>query len=98
MGWMRRGADICSCVDVQLMLNTVWLFHVFGNLHSLYRELLPTHTVAVLSQAHELHTKHSAEAMKAEKWQFEYKNLHDKYDALLKEKEVSWREIKVQLW
>ncbi|KAM9843785.1 protein Hook homolog 2 [Aulostomus maculatus] len=38
-------------------------------------------------QAHELHTKHSAEAVKAEKWQFEYKNLHDKYDALLKEKE-----------
>uniref|UniRef100_A0A3P8W7R7 Calponin-homology (CH) domain-containing protein n=1 Tax=Cynoglossus semilaevis TaxID=244447 RepID=A0A3P8W7R7_CYNSE len=38
-------------------------------------------------QAHELHTKHSAEAMKAEKWQFEYKNLHDKYEALLKEKE-----------
>lgn len=38
-------------------------------------------------QAHELHTKHSAEAMKAEKWQFEYKNLHDKFDALLKEKE-----------
>uniref|UniRef100_A0A3Q3IUP2 Calponin-homology (CH) domain-containing protein n=1 Tax=Monopterus albus TaxID=43700 RepID=A0A3Q3IUP2_MONAL len=38
-------------------------------------------------QAHELHTKHSAEAMKAEKWQFEYKNLHDKYDALMKEKE-----------
>ncbi|XP_071774566.1 protein Hook homolog 2 isoform X1 [Centroberyx gerrardi] len=38
-------------------------------------------------QAQELHTKHSAEAMKAEKWQFEYKNLHDKYDALLKEKE-----------
>ncbi|TKS91473.1 Protein Hook -like protein 2 [Collichthys lucidus] len=36
---------------------------------------------------HELHTKHSAEAMKAEKWQFEYKNLHDKYDAQLKEKE-----------
>lgn len=38
-------------------------------------------------QAHELHTKHSAEAMKAEKWQFEYKNLHDKYEALLEEKE-----------
>uniref|UniRef100_H2MLE2 Hook microtubule tethering protein 2 n=1 Tax=Oryzias latipes TaxID=8090 RepID=H2MLE2_ORYLA len=38
-------------------------------------------------QAHELHTKHSAEAMKAEKWQFEYQNLHDKYNALLKEKE-----------
>lgn len=41
-------------------------------------------------QAHELLTKHSAEAMKAEKWQFEYKNLHDKYVALRKEKEVSW--------
>ncbi|CAN9505997.1 unnamed protein product [Ophioblennius macclurei] len=38
-------------------------------------------------QAHELHAKHSTEAMKAEKWQFEYKNLHEKYDALLKEKE-----------
>lgn len=38
-------------------------------------------------QAHELHTKHSAEAMKAEKWQFEYKNLQEKYDSLLKEKE-----------
>ncbi|XP_077412942.1 protein Hook homolog 2 isoform X1 [Vanacampus margaritifer] len=38
-------------------------------------------------QAHELHTKHQAEAMKAEKWQFEYKNLYDKYDALQKEKE-----------
>lgn len=40
-------------------------------------------------QTHELHTKHSAEAMKAEKWQFEYNNLHDKYEALMKEKEVS---------
>lgn len=38
-------------------------------------------------QAQELHTKHTAEAMKAEKWQFEFKNLYDKYDALLKEKE-----------
>ncbi|KAM9745225.1 protein Hook homolog 2 [Menidia menidia] len=38
-------------------------------------------------QAHELHSKHSAEAMKAEKWQFEFRNLVDKYDALLKEKE-----------
>uniref|UniRef100_A0AAR2JHN8 Calponin-homology (CH) domain-containing protein n=1 Tax=Pygocentrus nattereri TaxID=42514 RepID=A0AAR2JHN8_PYGNA len=38
-------------------------------------------------QVHELHAKHSSEAMKAEKWQFEYKNLHDKYEALLKEKE-----------
>lgn len=39
-------------------------------------------------QVHELHTKHSAEAVKAEKWQFEYNNLHDKYDSLCKEKEV----------
>lgn len=42
-----------------------------------------------LFQVHELHTRHTVEAMKAEKWQFEYKNLYDKYDALLKEKEVS---------
>ncbi|CAL8270851.1 unnamed protein product [Lota lota] len=38
-------------------------------------------------QVHELDSRHSAEAMKAEKWQFEYKNLHDKYEALVKEKE-----------
>uniref|UniRef100_A0A8C5FFJ2 Hook microtubule tethering protein 2 n=1 Tax=Gadus morhua TaxID=8049 RepID=A0A8C5FFJ2_GADMO len=38
-------------------------------------------------QVHELDSRHSTEAMKAEKWQFEYKNLHDKYDALVKEKE-----------
>uniref|UniRef100_A0A8C1WSG7 Hook microtubule tethering protein 2 n=1 Tax=Cyprinus carpio TaxID=7962 RepID=A0A8C1WSG7_CYPCA len=38
-------------------------------------------------QAHEMSTKHSAEAMKAEKWQFEYKNLNDKYETLLKERE-----------
>lgn len=52
----------------------------------------PGYTALMLSdlQTHELHTKHSVEAMKAEKWQFEYNNLHDKYEALLKEKEVSW--------
>ncbi|XP_077474604.1 protein Hook homolog 2 [Stigmatopora argus] len=38
-------------------------------------------------QAHELHAKHQAEAMKAEKWQFEYKNLSDKYNTLQEEKE-----------
>ncbi|XP_037112135.1 protein Hook homolog 2 isoform X2 [Syngnathus acus] len=37
-------------------------------------------------QAHEFLTKHQAEAMEAEKWQFEYKNLYDKYEALQKEK------------
>ncbi|KAK7167042.1 hypothetical protein R3I94_001445 [Phoxinus phoxinus] len=38
-------------------------------------------------QAHEMSAKHSTEAMKAEKWQFEYKNLNDKYETLLKERE-----------
>ncbi|XP_039628562.1 protein Hook homolog 2-like isoform X2 [Polypterus senegalus] len=38
-------------------------------------------------QIQELHSKHSSEAIKAEKWQFEYKNVHLKYEALLKEKE-----------
>uniref|UniRef100_A0A8C9VG34 Hook microtubule tethering protein 2 n=1 Tax=Scleropages formosus TaxID=113540 RepID=A0A8C9VG34_SCLFO len=42
-------------------------------------------------QVQELHTKHSAESLKAEKWKFEYKNLHDKYEAMLKEKEVGLR-------
>lgn len=42
----------------------------------------------VYPQAHEMSAKHSAEAMKAEKWQFEYKNLSDKYETLLKEREV----------
>uniref|UniRef100_A0A8C2IXN7 Hook C-terminal domain-containing protein n=1 Tax=Cyprinus carpio TaxID=7962 RepID=A0A8C2IXN7_CYPCA len=41
----------------------------------------------VNQNAHEMSTKHSAEAMKAEKWQFEYKNLNDKYETLLKERE-----------
>lgn len=38
-------------------------------------------------QVHELHSKHSSEALKAEKWQFEYKNLQEKFEALIKEKE-----------
>lgn len=38
-------------------------------------------------QVQELHSKHAEEAMKAEKWQFEYKNLKEKYEALRKEKE-----------
>jgi len=50
-------------------------------------------SLSLSSQVHELHARHSAEAMKAEKWQFEYKNLHDKFDAMQKEKEVSWRNI-----
>uniref|UniRef100_A0A673IN54 Calponin-homology (CH) domain-containing protein n=1 Tax=Sinocyclocheilus rhinocerous TaxID=307959 RepID=A0A673IN54_9TELE len=44
-------------------------------------------------QAHEMSAKHSAEAMKAEKWQFEYKNLNDKYETLLKEREVPHRSL-----
>ncbi|XP_023691929.2 protein Hook homolog 2-like isoform X1 [Paramormyrops kingsleyae] len=38
-------------------------------------------------QVQELQAKHSAEALKAEKWQFEYKTLQDKYESLLKERE-----------
>jgi hypothetical protein len=49
--------------------------------------LFPSLPVCLL-QVHELDSRHSTEAMKAEKWQFEYKNLHDKYEALVKEKEV----------
>ncbi|KAL4647923.1 hypothetical protein GN956_G8897 [Arapaima gigas] len=38
-------------------------------------------------QVHDLATKHQEEALKAEKWQFEYRNLMDKYKTLEKEKE-----------
>uniref|UniRef100_A0A670YHI5 Hook microtubule tethering protein 2 n=1 Tax=Pseudonaja textilis TaxID=8673 RepID=A0A670YHI5_PSETE len=38
-------------------------------------------------QVQELHSKHGEEALKAEKWQFEYKNLKEKFEALVKEKE-----------
>nr|XP_020664937.1 protein Hook homolog 2 isoform X2 [Pogona vitticeps] len=38
-------------------------------------------------QVQELHTKHADEALKAEKWQFEFKNLNEKFEALIKEKE-----------
>lgn len=38
-------------------------------------------------QVRELHSKHSEEALKAEKWQFEYRNLKEKFEALVKEKE-----------
>ncbi|XP_055519993.1 protein Hook homolog 3-like isoform X1 [Leucoraja erinacea] len=38
-------------------------------------------------QVHELHNKHTEESMKTEKWQFEFKHLQEKHDALLKEKE-----------
>lgn len=39
-------------------------------------------------QVQELHTKHAEESLKAEKWQFEFKNLKEKFEALVKEKEV----------
>ncbi|XP_053152747.1 protein Hook homolog 2 [Hemicordylus capensis] len=38
-------------------------------------------------QVQELHSKHAEEALKAEKWQFEFKNLKEKFEALIKEKE-----------
>ena len=71
-----------ACADMRVVLNGVWLRRVFW----------PKLADCMFSdlQAHELHSKHSAEALKAEKWQFEYKNLFDKYDALQKEKEVSY--------
>ncbi|CAM5117993.1 unnamed protein product [Natator depressus] len=47
------------------------------------RSQLETHK----RQVHELHSKHSEEALKAEKWQFEFRNLKEKFEALVKEKE-----------
>ncbi|XP_068129586.1 protein Hook homolog 2 [Hyperolius riggenbachi] len=38
-------------------------------------------------QIQELHKKHSAESLRAEKWQFEFQTLKEKYDALQKERE-----------
>ncbi|XP_072104566.1 protein Hook homolog 2 isoform X1 [Mobula birostris] len=38
-------------------------------------------------QVHELHNKHTEESMKTEKWQFEFRHLQEKHDAVLKEKE-----------
>nr|XP_060620922.1 protein Hook homolog 2 [Anolis sagrei ordinatus] len=38
-------------------------------------------------QVQELHSKHAEESLKSEKWQFEFKNLKEKFDALVKEKE-----------
>uniref|UniRef100_A0A674JVU9 Hook microtubule tethering protein 2 n=1 Tax=Terrapene triunguis TaxID=2587831 RepID=A0A674JVU9_9SAUR len=48
------------------------------------RSQLETHK----RQVRELHGKHSEEALKAEKWQFEFRNLKEKFEALVKEKEV----------
>ncbi|XP_077183359.1 protein Hook homolog 2 isoform X3 [Paroedura picta] len=47
------------------------------------RSQLETHK----RQVQELHSKHAEEALKAEKWQFEFKNLKEKFDAVVKEKE-----------
>uniref|UniRef100_A0A674JU75 Hook microtubule tethering protein 2 n=1 Tax=Terrapene triunguis TaxID=2587831 RepID=A0A674JU75_9SAUR len=47
------------------------------------RSQLETHK----RQVRELHGKHSEEALKAEKWQFEFRNLKEKFEALVKEKE-----------
>ncbi|XP_063787256.1 protein Hook homolog 2 isoform X1 [Pseudophryne corroboree] len=38
-------------------------------------------------QIQELHKKHSAESLRAEKWQFEFQTLKEKFEALQKEKE-----------
>ncbi|KAM8973248.1 protein Hook homolog 2 [Pelodytes ibericus] len=38
-------------------------------------------------QIQELHRKHSAESLRAEKWQFEFQTLREKFEALQKERE-----------
>ncbi|XP_061472712.1 protein Hook homolog 2 [Rhineura floridana] len=58
----------------------------------LEEELRRANAVRVQLEAHkrqvqELHSKHAEEALKAEKWQFEFKNLKEKFEALIKEKE-----------
>ncbi|XP_032995677.1 protein Hook homolog 2 isoform X2 [Lacerta agilis] len=58
----------------------------------LEEELRRANAVRVQLEAHkrqvqELHSKHADEALKAEKWQFEFKNLKEKFEALVKEKE-----------
>lgn len=50
VGWEEEG-EWCSCVDIQVMLNTVWPVHVFGKPCTFYRALLPMQTVAMLSLA-----------------------------------------------
>ncbi|XP_069460225.1 protein Hook homolog 2 isoform X2 [Ambystoma mexicanum] len=58
----------------------------------LEEELRKANSVRIQLEAHkkqvqELHSQRSDEAMKAEKWQFEFQNLREKFDALQKEKE-----------
>eukprot|EP00061_Rhincodon_typus_P018564 g47782.t1 len=57
--------------------NTVYMQKTFD----LEEELKKANSV------HELHNKQIEESMKTEKWQFEFKHLQEKHDALLKEKE-----------
>ncbi|XP_066470279.1 protein Hook homolog 2 [Tiliqua scincoides] len=68
--------------------NTVYMQRTCG----LEEELRRASAVRVQLEAHkrqvqELHSKHAEEALKAEKWQFEFKNLKEKFEALVKEKE-----------
>ncbi|KAF3700578.1 Protein Hook -like protein 2 [Channa argus] len=79
---LRRANAVRNQLDTYKRQASCGLRAAFSCIHSqvVLNTVWPLH-------AHELHAKHSAEAMKAEKWQFEYKNLHDKYDGLLKEKE-----------
>ncbi|KAM4747746.1 protein Hook homolog 2 [Rhinophrynus dorsalis] len=42
---------------------------------------------ALSRQIQELHKKHSSESLRAEKWQFEFQTLKEKFEALQKEKE-----------
>ncbi|XP_029440413.1 protein Hook homolog 2 [Rhinatrema bivittatum] len=68
--------------------NTIYMQRTF----QLEEELRRANAVLSQLEAHkrqvqELQTKLSEEAVKAEKWQFEFRNLREKYDSLLKEKE-----------
>ncbi|XP_072420387.1 protein Hook homolog 2 isoform X1 [Chiloscyllium punctatum] len=68
--------------------NTVYMQKTFD----LEEELKKANSVrsqleAYKRQVHELHNKQTEESMKTEKWQFEFKHLQEKHDALLKEKE-----------
>uniref|UniRef100_A0A8C4NZG3 Hook microtubule tethering protein 2 n=1 Tax=Dicentrarchus labrax TaxID=13489 RepID=A0A8C4NZG3_DICLA len=85
LGDLRRQVRLLEERNTVYMQRTCELEEELRRANSV-RNQLDTYKRQAIWLVH-LHTKHSAEAMKAEKWQFEYKNLHDKYDALLKEKE-----------
>ncbi|KAM9311228.1 protein Hook homolog 2 [Gastrophryne carolinensis] len=68
--------------------NTVYMQRTFQLEEELHKAHASRGQVDGLSrQIQELHKKHSAESLRAEKWQFEFQTLKEKYEALQKEKE-----------